>query len=418
MTLLTPAEQTKINQGSIDTANRGNLLSRYASGQDSGVANPNGNGNLPIVNPNPVPGFTPTSTASPVLSTSESPLQKATREYYEGLSKTVDPEAIRENVRKNMQGQIDATLAASDALIAKDREVGNGLNARVRGINISSGLGGSDFAAANAVGQEKKNQEVIDSDLKQRSAQLAQILGNIDTRASAEIDKATATAKENSKDYLAYLQDKQDKAKTDLTSTAALGIGYDQLKTENPDALTKLLTQTGLSEQQARALFIANAPQGTYLNADKPQIVGNTAVFFKQTKDPVTGKTVISQESIALPAGTDEKNTEIVTRTDGIYIINKIPNADGSYTTKKVGAPNPTTPPSVAKITISEAKSSGLPLSVVGQSEADVVKSLSIQTIPQWFTDKSKTEGVAPTQALWDTYRKAVADTFGTGGGA
>lgn len=420
---LTPLQQKVVDTGSAVKALSNNLASRYPSpppappppvkpGSTGMTSATDASGNRVFIgDPSLNPGLN-YGGAAPATTVTETPLEKATREYYEGLNRTVDPEAIRENVRKNMQGQVDATNALYDNLVAGDTKAGDALNARVRGININSGLGGSDFATANATGQEEANAKVIESRNRERAAALSTILGNIDTRATQEVKDQTAIADKNSQNYLSYLKDNQDKAQADLKSTAGMGITYDQFKTQNPAMLTKLLTQTGLNEVQAKALFIANAPQGTYLNADKPEIVGNSAIFFKQVKDPVTGKVSISQDTVELPAGTN-KDVQIITRDDGIYIINKIANKDGTFTTTKVGAPNPPKAPATAKITISEAKAAGLPLSVVGQSEQDIVTSLADTKMPQWFIDKSKSESITPTQQVWDEYRKNLSGTFG-----
>lgn len=396
---LTPLQQSLQNVGSEVTALKNNLALRYPA-------------TTPVTTTSTTSPIPPTATAT----AAETPLDKATREYYENLPRTVDEATIRENVRKSMQGQIDTTNALYDELAATDRTKADALNNRVRGINVNSGLGGSDFATANAVGQEEENAKVVESRNRERGAALATILGNIDSRANAEVKDKTAEADKNSQNYLTYLKGNQDKAHADLISAAGLGVSYDDFKTKEPARLTALLTQTGLNETQAKALFIANSPEGVYINKDKPEIVGGNAVFFKQTKDAATGKTTITSEAIPLPAGVDEKNVQVVARQDGIYIINKVPNKDGTYTTTKVGQPNAPKAPATAKITISEAKSSGLPLSVVGQTEEDIVNSLAEPKIPQWFVDKSKSEGISPTDQLWNDYRANVSANFGQGG--
>ncbi len=60
------------------------------------------------------------------------------------------------------------------------------------------------------------------------------------------------------------------------------------------------------------------------------------------------------------------------------------------------------------KLTYSEASSRGLPLSLVGMTEEEVVKSFYDTKPPKWFVDKVNSEHkqtVSPdaVQALWDT---------------
>lgn len=68
----------------------------------------------------------------------------------------------------------------------------------------------------------------------------------------------------------------------------------------------------------------------------------------------------------------------------------------------------------VKKITLTEAKSQGLPLSVVGMTESDLVNSLQSEEPPKWFVEKTQSEEgmVLSTQNIktqWDKYRQ----TFG-----
>lgn len=71
-----------------------------------------------------------------------------------------------------------------------------------------------------------------------------------------------------------------------------------------------------------------------------------------------------------------------------------------------------TSPGSTNKITLSEAKSQGLPLSVVGMSENEVAASFGSATPPKWFVEKAQGEAQASiipekVQSLWDDYRSA-----------
>lgn len=72
------------------------------------------------------------------------------------------------------------------------------------------------------------------------------------------------------------------------------------------------------------------------------------------------------------------------------------------------------------KITLTEAQSNGLPLSVVGMSEQDIVDSLQSSTVPHWFNEKLEKElldqntllkgqHVTPETAskAWEEYRQA-----------
>lgn len=66
---------------------------------------------------------------------------------------------------------------------------------------------------------------------------------------------------------------------------------------------------------------------------------------------------------------------------------------------------------SVNKITLAEATSKGLPMSVVGRAEQDIVDDLTMKNPPTWFIEKAQSEKgsvISPqnVQNLWDEYRR------------
>lgn len=73
------------------------------------------------------------------------------------------------------------------------------------------------------------------------------------------------------------------------------------------------------------------------------------------------------------------------------------------------------------KITLANVKALGLPLSIVGRSQDDILKDLQSQTPPEWFIEKLNTETNSETEAsnpntmeMWDEYRaKAMGKAEG-----
>ncbi len=67
---------------------------------------------------------------------------------------------------------------------------------------------------------------------------------------------------------------------------------------------------------------------------------------------------------------------------------------------------------STNKITLSEAKSKGLPLSTVGMSEQDIADTLQEPTAPHWFTEKMQNEAGSVSldpsvvETTWEKYRQ------------
>lgn len=81
---------------------------------------------------------------------------------------------------------------------------------------------------------------------------------------------------------------------------------------------------------------------------------------------------------------------------------------------QKVAATTPASA-STNKITLSEAKGKGLPISTVGMSEKDIADSLQDSNPPHWFIEKLNTEkGItvlpAIAQQTWESYRKGFLE--------
>lgn len=88
----------------------------------------------------------------------------------------------------------------------------------------------------------------------------------------------------------------------------------------------------------------------------------------------------------------------------GDYSIDEVSKA------LNVLVPKPKTGPATNKITLSEARTSKLPLSVVGMSEADLVSSFKENIAPDWFRQKVESEhrqNLLPEtlQSVWDEYK-------------
>lgn len=71
------------------------------------------------------------------------------------------------------------------------------------------------------------------------------------------------------------------------------------------------------------------------------------------------------------------------------------------------------------KITVAEAKSNNLPLSVVGMSEDDILGSMYESVPPNWFVEKLSRElrmsvGPEKAQTTWDEYRESFIEDFET----
>lgn len=273
----------------------------------------NGN-NVVVGNPSINPQFN-YSTGTPGVTTPAplSPLDEATKTYYEGLSKTTNPDAIREKVRKEMQGTIDATNALYDELSANQAKENTAQYGLVRGININSGLAGSDFGAANTNTAEEKGNQALAMIAKQRSAAISTVLGNIDARAAAEIKNETETAQKNSVDYINYLKGKADGATADIKAIASSGVPLEDLPKDKYDSLIK---QSGLDKFTFEQVYNNARTAATKIDYTY-KTVGNQVIGYGM--DPLTKQLKTIETTLPFDTTEYQSNPEVL--SDGTLIF-------------------------------------------------------------------------------------------------
>lgn len=242
-------------------------------------------------------------------------------------------QSIRDTETARMKAAIDA-ITSSYLQERKAAEVtARGRLGRGRAISAATGVIGSPMGEASEEEIGQLNKEEMQAIEDKKNVAIGAIMTKTEDRAREIIRQRQEDAGKNAEKYISYLGGVATQAKEDLTNIAKAGSDYDTLAKTDATGLQKLLEQSGMTEAGARALFIANAPQGTYINKDKPEIVGGKAVFFKQTRDPVTGKMIITSENVDLPEGAAKKKIKsTVSRDDGIYVLYE----DGTF--DKVGA--------------------------------------------------------------------------------
>lgn len=220
-----------------------------------------------------------------------------------------------------LKGMMDLINAKYNSL--KSTQVDNNTNSVARTKVLNANTGNTDSgtgASALAVG-DKKNKAALDAVETERSAALQDAMGKVDTLKQSQIQAATAQKRNDVVAYNNLRTANAAKAEDALKSYIAGGGDLEKLKTAEPDSYNALANELG-GEGLLQAKAIGYQPKDTYVS-DKPEILGNKAVFFK--KDAKTG--AISQESIDIPQ-TGSKVTN-VTRVpgDGLYVFHE----DGTY---------------------------------------------------------------------------------------
>ncbi len=292
--------------------------------------------------PIPVPQPETVADASPAAFLSR--INKDKQDFESTLgSRPEEPtlESIVAAKRAAAQAQADLITQQFNKTIASARSEGDKRAARTDAISRASGLSGSSFASTRANETAEANLKDIQFIEKERDAKIFAILNDVADRASEEYRaQRELFLKENEARFdriEAFNKKVQERVVNEVAAIAATGISFEDFKTKYGNVIPQLLEEGDLTEDGLKARFIAAAPQGTVINKDKPMVVNGQATYIYQKTDPRTGLPSFETVSVKLPEGYTEDNIRnVVTRDDGIYLINN----DGTY--KVIGSPKGT----------------------------------------------------------------------------
>ncbi len=235
---------------------------------------------------------------------------------------------ISSSYSSRLQAEMDLINSKFNKMVAGDTELNRGALARTKVLNANTGLVNSGTGATATGETEKKGAAIIAADEEQRAASLDSALGMIDNLKQSAIAEATAQKRNDLTAYTALRAENAKKSDEALKTYIESGGDLEKLKQAEPNSYNTFVKSFG-GEEMLKAKAIAYEPKDTYVS-DKPEIIGNKAVFFK--KDRKTG--AISQVTLDLPAKvTGGKAIKQIMRVPGeaTYIF----FTDGSY--KQVG---------------------------------------------------------------------------------
>lgn len=190
-----------------------------------------------------------------------------------------DEDKIRREMRDNVQAQIDTINDLYANIIAEDQRQGGIALGRTRASAARGGLIGSDFGNAQLKNTEKATQDIIAARNAEKAAAIAEIYRKADERADRRIDSKTNAAIQNRADYISYLKGNRDEARNDVTLLAKSGVSLDDIEEER---YKQILDQTGYTEDQLRAQFVLNKPEGEVLDEF---VQGNQYVVVSRNPD-------------------------------------------------------------------------------------------------------------------------------------
>lgn len=214
----------------------------------------------------------------------------------DGSQAAPDKATIREELMKNNQALIDSITAQYARTLDQERQAGQSRNNRQRGVNVASGLSGSDFGSSAAQGVEDKNTKILQSIETERDAKIQSILSNVEFTAEKQFKEEQQNYRSSAEDQIKRFSEFKEQALADVSAFASSGVSSTDLKEKSPDTWAALLKQTGYSDQALSAMFAAARPQADKVFQEK---VGNNIVI--GYRDPQTGK--VSTEKIELGEG-------------------------------------------------------------------------------------------------------------------
>ncbi|MEK7068257.1 MAG: hypothetical protein AAB964_00390 [Patescibacteria group bacterium] len=299
-------------------------------------------------NPNPAAPGAPVVAADPVTrytapATTGGPIGAAGAAFgaggaYDPNVKPYTPEeeqVVRDKARTQAQASIDAINEMANKELAAAQVRGQNRLGQNRAIAAATGTQGSGTDTTRVGNITELNAQEIATINAEKEAKTQAILTGVQDRSDALVKAHKEDARTNADKYVTYLAGVADSARKDMTALAQAGAVLDD------NQRNKLMEQTGYDPATFDTLYksmtIANS--NDIINKDKPQIVGNKAVFFKQTKDAKTGQITLKTITLDLPeAGKSKELDSTVARDDGIYAFYK----DGTW--EKVGAPKAAAP--------------------------------------------------------------------------
>lgn len=180
--------------------------------------------------------------------------------YYEGLNRNMPTDADEATIRQKrtdaMQDQIDAIEARYKSLIADETarqdQMAESSAAKVRALNVGSGLSGSPTASTYALEDQKRSSDAKARSLavleNEKAVQIAQVRGAINAKVSEDLKAKRDEALGNRDAYIQYLEKSQAEARKLLPSFAKNSREF------TPEERARLLKSTGYDELTFDAL--------------------------------------------------------------------------------------------------------------------------------------------------------------------
>lgn len=205
---------------------------------------------------------------------------------------------IRNKVRRQMQGQLDAIDEQFNALIKEERQAGRGREGRIRSVLSRSGLTGSPRGEAQADKVREFNRESVDQLRSRKKGAVQDVLQRVDERADILIEAQRLREEGKAEQYLQAIKEKKEEAREDLKTLAQSGVKLEELDDRDIQEFMEFGEFTPLTFE---AYFNANRPQEETIDYEY-EYNSDTGEIVAYGVDPATGRLkVIRDQSVTRP---------------------------------------------------------------------------------------------------------------------
>jgi hypothetical protein len=234
---------------------------------------------------------------------------------------------IRNEVQRARRDRIRNVENIFDQELRGAETEGRDYEGRSRAINARAGILTSNLGEAQTEKVRSQTREVTAGINERKRQAILYELGEIDRIADEKILAKQKEAVTNRDEYMKYLTETQDTAKSSIQRIAAAGLSLDQLDEED---FQKLLDTSGMDELSFSAYYNANLPKAQQLDVKYQNLGnGNVGAFWvdpetntiqsKQYKFPVSqGEDFqVASDGTPLIISTDENGKKTVRVADG-----------------------------------------------------------------------------------------------------
>lgn len=169
-------------------------------------------------------------------------------------------EAARSREIEMADKQIAAIEATYANRLLEEAGLASERDKRTRALNLSSGLGGSEFGSSQAQKTSDYNSKIRQSIVAEQQAKIAEVLSGIEDRASKRYAEQVDLFRSEAESALAVRQQFQDAARQDMVALANSGVTLGDLKLKDPEAYNQLQEESGYESFVFDAIYNQNLP--------------------------------------------------------------------------------------------------------------------------------------------------------------